>query len=311
LSAATQPVHRDLGSLEAMLGADLAALAREWGVDVERIAEVTGVRSSVRRRAAFAIDLVDGTRVKGRRFESAERALSVARLRDSLGDALAPLLARRGDAFLLEWVEGRSLDAIAPPAPSLLRRCGELLGAVHRRTASPPGLERSDEVDLLAAKLERSAAVLSDGGAIDAGTARSAVASALAHRPRAAASGVILKDLCAENIVLRPDGVLVVIDEANIAVGPLDLDLARTWCRWPMERDALESFTAGYEAHRSLATFLAHFPFWATVALLGAAASRIRSQAPGADAYLRRLARLLEHLECEGPRGENAFRVVT
>jgi hypothetical protein len=276
--------------MSAKLGPDLTWLVRAQGV-LASCEEVTRLASTTRQRGAFAIDLANGTRLKGRRFETAARARDVLEMRARLGDLVAPLVAATGDAFLLAWVEGAALDALAPLPLSLVRRCGEQLGALHLRHVDSEGT-----VDALVAKLELSAAAVVGAGLVDAETARRWVTVGLRQPPERVSNGLVLRDYCPENLVLRPDGAIVYIDEANLTLGPLDHDLARTWLRWPMPQDVWAAFVAGYEVHRSTATFMAHLPFWATLTSLSAAALRTRLQVTGAQDYLARLADVLrEH----------------
>ena len=277
--------------LRARLGPDLAALARAR--DVVRCEEVTRLASATRQRGAFVLELADGTRLKGRRFESVERAQEVQALRARLGDLVPPLLAVAGDAFVLPWVAGETLDAL-PSSAALLRRCGELLGALHARHAEP-GPPTAAPIAALAAKLEASVATLVDLGLLSTDMARCCLVEGLRARPEVGAMGLILRDFSPDNLVLRPDGALVYIDEANLTLGPIDHDLARTWLRWPMSADERASFIAGYEVHRSSAAFTRHLRFWATLALTSAAVLRARLQVSGAHDYLARLGPVLDH----------------
>jgi hypothetical protein len=60
-------------------------------------------------------------------------------------------------------------------------------------------------------------------------------------------------------------------------------------------RAHLGALADGYLEHRGLADFERHFGFWATCVLVGSAATRVRSQAPGAHAAIERLRQLHAH----------------
>jgi Phosphotransferase enzyme family len=274
------------------LGADLLALIRARGVPLRKLTAITGLPSPVRRRAAFAVEFSDGTRLKARRFKSAQRADSVARLRGSIGAGFAPILAQRGDGMLLEWVEGCSLASLDPIPGDVLRRCGRMLGALHRLPSETPPEGPSAGPEELFAKLERNLEVVRSAQLLDPELCRRALADADAHRPERPTLGIIHKDFCAENIVLASNGSLVCVDDATLSTGPHDLDLARTWYRWPMCARDSAWFADGYQEHRSLAGFLRHFRFWATCVLVGSAATRLRGASPGAQAPIERLRRL-------------------
>jgi Ser/Thr protein kinase RdoA (MazF antagonist) len=114
--------------------------------------------------------------------------------------------------------------------------------------------------------------------------------------------GVIHKDFCAANVVIGTDGAPVCVDNANVSVGPHDLDLARTWYRWPMGAEDRRHFAAGYEEYRRLAACLRHFAFWAACVLVGSASIRLRARAPGGLEPLDRLSVLLDRA-ARGARG--------
>ena len=99
----------------------------------------------------------------------------------------------------------------------------------------------------------------------------------------------------------------VCIDNAKLAVGPLDFDLAMAWYRWPMSRSERAHFASGYEEHRSMKGFLEHFSFWAPCVLLGSASIRLRARVGGVDVPVERLRRLLEFLEPERRNEEHPF----
>ena len=285
----------ETNELARVLGSDLLALIRARGVPVTKLTAITALPSPVRPRAAFAVDFADGTRLKARRFKSAQRADAVARLRAAAPADFAPMLARRGDAMLLAWVEGRSLASLEAVPAAVLRRCGRMLGALHALRCEEWVAGAPASSQAFFEKLERNLELLLTAKLLDADLARRALAAADAKRPRDVTLGIIHKDFCAENLVLGSDDSLVCVDDATLSTGPHDLDLARTWARWPMREAEIAHFASGYQEHRSLAGFERHFDFWATCVLVGSAATRVRSLAPGAHASIERLRQLHAH----------------
>lgn len=282
------------GELANAVGTDLAALVEAQDSPLASCTEVTALPSPVRRRSAYRLELADGTRLKGRRLESPERAENVERLRRRIGPGYARILDRRGEALLLEWVEGRCLASLDPIPAEVLRHCGRLLGALHRVDAGDHDETLTTSVDDVVGKLERNAGILERTGTLEPGLLRRVVAIALENRPQEPEPGIIHKDFCAENIVLDTSGAPVCIDNAKLAVGPLDLDLAMAWYRWPMSRSARAHFASGYEEHRSMKGFLEHFWFWAPCVLLGSASTRLRARVGGLEVPLERLLAVLE-----------------
>jgi len=285
----------ETNELSRVLGSDLLALIRARGVPVTKLTAITALPSPIRKRAAFAIDFADGARLKARRFQSSRRADAVARLRAAAPADFAPLVARRGDAMLLAWIEGRSLASLEGVPAAVLRRCGRMLGALHALRCEEwvEGAPASPQA--VFEKLERNLELLLTAKLLDADLARCALAAADAKRPHEVSLGIIHKDFCAENLVLACDDSLVCVDDATLSTGPHDLDLARTWARWPMREDEVADFASGYQEHRSLAGFERHFHFWAACVLVGSAATRVRSLAPGAHAPIERLRQIHAH----------------
>lgn len=278
--------------LARILGTDLLALIRARGILLTKLTAITALPSPVRKRGAFALEFADGTKLKGRRLESAERADAVVRVRDAIGEGFARILARRGDALLLEWVEGESLASLEAVPSHVLRRCGRMLGALHQLRCGPLLEGPIPSPDDLFEKLERNAELLLGAQRLDATLARRALDAAAANRPGQVTVGIIHKDFCAENLVVGPADSLVCVDEASLSIGPHDLDLARTWYRWPMHGEDLAHFAGGYQEHRSLSGFLRHFRFWSTCVLIGSAATRHRSLAAGVQQPIERLQQL-------------------
>jgi predicted glycosyltransferase len=286
--------RRSRALLETLVaaGPDLRALARARG-PLRAIEPLTRRPSPRSTRAACKLAFADGSRSKGRRLRDPERARRVERLLAAAGDGFPRVLARRGDALLLEWIDGTPLDALPVVPADVLRGAGELLGALHRLDADGwsdgplPG-----PADAFA-RLERDLAALASAQALDAERVRRVLESAAAQRPRRASVGFVHRDFCAENLALAAPGGLVSIDNASLDLGPHDLDLARTWVRWPLSREERAHFAGGYEKHRGLDDFLAHFAFWASCSLVHTAAKRLRLRAPDAREPLERLERVL------------------
>jgi hypothetical protein len=280
--------------LEPIIGADLLALIRERSESLVSLTEVSALPSPVRRRAAFRLEFAGGLTLKGRRLESAARASRIERFLGLGLDGFPRVLSRRGDALLIEWVEGRVLSALDPVPPAVLEQCGRMLGALHRLEAPEWLGVRSLSPEDSLAKLQMAAGLLSAAGELDRHLARMAVEAAAAARPRRVSGGITHKDFCAENIVLGPSRGPVSVDNGTVSFGPLDLDLARTWCRWPLSAADWQHFLRGYSEFRSHAGFAEHFAFWVIAALVASASSRLHSGTGHHREPLERLRRLLE-----------------
>jgi aminoglycoside phosphotransferase (APT) family kinase protein len=297
--------HAD--NIEARLGPDLSALVHAWPAPLASITEITGLPSSTRRRASFCVAFTDGTRLKGRRFETAERAAQVAGFLRRLRDGFPRVRQARGDAVLFEWIEGPVLDSLHPIPADVLVRSGGLLGSLHEIEPTEPVPDPQSAAKERCAKLEQHIELLIAEHALDRARARALCAAALTDAPRFLDCGIVHKDFCAANIVLR-EARPVSIDNANVAFGPFDLDLARTWDRWPMSAVEWRHFVDGYQRHRSVEWFLAHFFFWAVSALVGSAATRIRARSDRVCTPLERLRMLVDLSEGRANVDPVAFR---
>jgi Ser/Thr protein kinase RdoA (MazF antagonist) len=278
--------------MEALLGADLLSLIADR---ISRLVAVMPVSSAPSARddtAAVRLEFADGVVLKGRRVRNARRAETVEQLVGLAGDGFQPVRARRGRALLTEWVPGRVLTSI-DPSPDVMRRCGRLLANLHRITV-PDATRRHPDVDRALRNLQHDLETLQAAHAIDDLFSDRAVSLATTRIPPAATAGIIHNDFCAENIVLGRGGEITVIDNATITFGLHDMDLARTWLRWPMAPENGAEFVSGYRTGRSPEGFLEHFAFWAVCALSRAAANRLRRQMGGIESRLKMLASLLE-----------------
>ena len=278
--------------LRRRLGGELMEALRALGVRLVDALELRGNGYPGYRPTAYRLATADGQVLKGRRFASAaeaERAEYVARC---LGPQLvsAPLL-RSGAALVSEWVDG-----VPPsPAPSLLRRCGALHGAVHAQVVPDDCPHRPHTtMERRWATLEARAAELVDSAALAAGEVRRALEIAHRHAPRTCTIAFILGDFCAENMIVTPSGEVRFIDHETLSIDACEYDLARTWYRWPLSAAQRADYRDGYAARRNPESFEAHFLYWAITVLIGGARFRRRLHVDGAEEPLRRLRALLD-----------------
>src|SRR5262245_24772538 len=178
-------------------------------------------------RVTYRVELADGRVVKLRRGVTEERARTFASLAAAVGDPrLARVLARRGDVTLEEWVPGTALDRLAL-RDAHLAEGADLLAAIHLAEA-PPGFPAARVVSTEAARtgIEAALRTLSEAGAVEAPLAARLLAAAEARDPGSAPAGIIHTDLCAENMVVDPDGQMRAVDNEALRIGPTGFDLA-------------------------------------------------------------------------------------
>lgn len=282
----------------AELGGDLAALVRA-SRRVLRDVRPLSRRGVPPRATSFRLCFAAGPDLKGVILDHAARATTVAELASHLSGGLPRIVARCGAALLTEWVAGEDLRS-AGYDEVILRACGAWQARVHTQPV-PHRLEAGECLRQYSGTLCRKLGALRSAGALDAPTAAALEAYALAAVPARCELGILLGDCCAENLVWHDDAPCFV-DLETLALGPLDYDLARTWYRWPMAAAERRAWLAGYAARRPPEAFLAHFPFWATAALVNGAVFRLAARPEGAAVPLAALRALCAAL-AGGARG--------
>jgi hypothetical protein len=223
---------------------------------------------------AFRVTLADGRHLKARTMTGVERAVRVECILRALDHSAFPsVVARRGAILLLEWIDGEDLEELEP-RPGWVRAAAAIQAFLHAMPV-PPALERpADAIGATTAKLERDVAALVADGTVAA--AESAALLALARRsaPDACRTGIVHRDLCARNMIVRPSGEICLVDNETMAVGACEFDLARTWYRWPLSRGEREEYFRAYGRTHDPRPFLAHFAFWALAVLADSACMR-------------------------------------
>jgi len=248
-------------------------------------------------RAAWQLRFADGRVLKGVRFNSDAVADRVECLLEPLGDRHFPrIVARRGPAMLLQWIEGAALNPRRCRA-GILRRCGFLQGWIHVQAAAGVAVPAVGSEPDWGARLESAAETLVKSGMLARPELEEVVGQARMHLPRTAARGITHGDFCAENLIVQQSDGLYVIDSETLQLDALDYDLARTWYRWPMRADQWAVYGEGYCEHRGLVDFKAHFPYWSVLVLLEAAVWHLTKGTGAASIPLRRLLALQAEAE--------------
>jgi aminoglycoside phosphotransferase (APT) family kinase protein len=180
--------------------------------------------------------------------------------------------------LLLEWIDGEPL-AEETSQPSVARAAGAIHAFLHAMPV-PQALQPLPD-DVLAAtatRLEADVSALAAEGIVTDSESRSALAVARRFAPERCRVGIVHRDLCGRNMIQRSSGELCLVDNETMALGSCEFDLARTWYRWPLPRDAREEYLRAYARTHDTRDFLASFPFWALAVLADSA--RMRARAP-------------------------------
>jgi hypothetical protein len=277
----------------APIGADLLGLVEACGARLSGVKELTTLPSPVIERAAWRLELDDGRVLKGRVFPHAVDAERFGELQAGLPRPGFPrLLGQSGRAVLLEWVPGEPVPA--EPSPSFLRRCGRLLGQLHRAPVPADAQARlASDATGLPRDLGGELLELAAAGALGAEEAEQLAALAERDQPAQAERGLAHLDLSPENVVVGASGEPWVVDNATLCIAPLDYDLARTFYRWPLSDAARAAFLDGYRELRHPGGFEAARGYWSLCAALQSALLRLRRRSGDVSAPVAALRRLL------------------
>ena len=297
-----------LAAATSAIDDDLAVLLER--TDSRPIA-IEPVQSSVSPRAepgAFRVRLADGRCIKARVQTSRGHAERIEYFLGRLHhEGFPKVLARHGRALLLEWFDGEPLPD-RPPA-ELLERCASLHASVHLVPAPedcPYGIR---DVASFETKLESELRELCDLGIVAEPVGRTALQAAERFRPDGCAIGIVHRDICSENLIVRPGGAVAAIDNESLSLGAREFDLARTWYRWPMERARRRIYLEAYTrvVGGGIDPFLAHFPFWAIAVLADSARLRAGATPQVSRVPVERLSELLAVLQRGVPGAESVF----
>lgn len=275
------------------------ALVR-WGARARSWLRVTGPRAALDTRVAYRLELDDGRVVKARRCSDEAHARDVWQIHRHVSiPGLARIYARDGRVLIEEWVEGTPLPR-ADGTPEHVVAAATILACLHGAEQIGDAVARSMTVVERLAQAQRDLALLAERNALLRGQARTLRDALGRLDPGVAATGIIHRDFCAENMVRRPDGRICVIDNEGLAVGPLAYDLGRVWCRWPMPAAAWGLFLATYAAQRAQVLPDSSLIVWKIAATARSAALRLASDPGRLQEPLTRLRELSDALGAAG-----------
>jgi aminoglycoside phosphotransferase (APT) family kinase protein len=227
----------------------LPGAMKALGVEAASATPLVGIQPWSPRPRSYLISTPDGCRLKVRLARREALAARAAWLGQQLGDPRFPApLARVGRVTAEPWIDGVPLSSL-PLRHAYLDDAADLLARVHRFAGvGPEHLPRVRSVLPVVRRAERHLVELAAAGQItsrDAATFGDLVRRDL---PAATGWGLTHGDFCAENLVRRPDGELVCVDNELIGRGFIEYDLGRCWYRWPMPGAAYERFEATYRS---------------------------------------------------------------
>lgn len=214
---------------------DVVRALHDLGFEPSSFTPIGGYPRWRQGRVTYRVELTSGDVVKVRRLTRTLAPKRAARLVAALDDPDLPApLFLEGRVTVERWIDGDSLATIGARSRDV-DGAADLLARLHARTLVPGHAFR--RVGSLVPLYEKTCAridALQDVGLLTRGEQRRLVKELRGGLPARATRGVVHGDLCAHNLVVTADGRVVSIDNERVRIDFLDLDLARTWLRWPM-----------------------------------------------------------------------------
>jgi hypothetical protein len=223
------------------------ALRELLGPDVRRAEPLHNDEPWLPYVRTFVIDLDDGQRLKARFVEQRGRAAASASLTRLLDDPRLPApTAQIGSVTIDAWVPGETLATLGWHAGELAA-AAELLATLHTFAGGPhEHLPHERRTSHLAEGAVAALLAPARDGSLDAAMADEVVGVLRESLPERARWGVSHGDFAPVNLVLTLDGQLISIDNERVHRGFLDLDLARSWYRWPLPETEQAHFDTAY-----------------------------------------------------------------
>lgn len=285
---------------------EILSLAEEIGAGPVRVEALEGPDSPRLVPSAFRVSFADGRRMKAHWLGSPQRAARVERLLGLIDQPAFPaVIARRGRVLVLEWIDGERAAEDGPAAAKVRLTAAALQARVHD-TRVPADLDQrpAEVIAELTAKLRDGVAALAAAGIVTADEARTIYDLTARFAPIACRVGIVHRDFCVGNLVVRPNGAIGVIDNETLTVGACEFDLARTWYRWPLPPHGREEYWGAYARAGEMDSLLRHFPFWALTTLVDSARMRLPAASAVRAVPVERLRAFLATL-CDGADPES------
>ena len=283
------------------LGPDLLALLKKQNLQLKSVERLVHLDAPAHLTDTFRLVSTAGNSFKARNALNEARAERIDYFLARLGKLAFPAVeARCGRSILLQWISGEQLTHDS--ACAQLEAAGRLLGKLHAQPIPPdcPYAAPADTAQA-GARIEQSLLKLKSADLLGRDTADVILQVASDNQPARASSCIIHTDLCPDNLVLDAEGRLRSIDNESLQIGFSDLDLARSWYRWPLESNSGEAFLSGYTHHADPAAFRKHFAFWFTAVLLESIVYRLESPSGAWNTPLTRLNNFAREPESELP----------
>lgn len=286
-------VMTDRRSLRSTIGDDIFSVLATAGLTPIAAAAITTLPSPISTHATFRITLANGCRIKARRMKGIAKARRFARVRRAVSYTQLPtIIAAEGKIVVEEWIEGTPLSELQLSCERL-EQAAKILGELHATTSlEGRSLLRSRSTEAIRRRVERQLQSVRDRGAITEAEQEHLLNMVDTFAPERAVVGLTHNDLCAENLVEDEDGHLYAIDNEHMKLDFLDFDLARTWYRWALPKQAWGTFLSRYGKWSSLPSSESE-PFWRIAAIAKSADLRTAKRISNSDVPLDKLREIL------------------
>lgn len=260
------------------LPGDLPSLINRYAKEVFQIHRIDGlfIGDPDLHGATYCIIFADETRLKARFWRRGSDLQFQTHVHERLSpERFTRILFQSDQSTIENWIDGETIGDSKDT--SMTMEAGRLLGLIHE--TPPPDLsthQNHKSIEEYESELIVGLDQLTSFEFIDLPFAKQVHNAAMAAKPGTAEVGLIHRDFCGENLVLS-NNLVCSIDNTTFALGPFDIDLARTWYRWRMPAEQWTAFLEGYSQHRDDTFFRKHGFFWKASVLVQATLMRFRA----------------------------------
>jgi hypothetical protein len=225
---------------------------------------------------AFRLEMADRRRLKWYECDSPARAREVVRASAALerhGVGVPAVVATWRHTVVAAWVEGVPLASLG--SIRVAEGLAAFQGALHAASPGAPASRRFRHLAWLLARLRRTAA-----GHLTPPAIAHVEALFSACQPRGLRTRIVHPDLTPENVIVAPDGRLVVVDNEFLAIGTgFELDVVNT-AHSVGSGEPADGYLARYASLFDTGTLGDRPAYWRACFLLKLAGKRFRDGRP-------------------------------
>jgi len=199
----------------------------------------------------------------------------------------------------MEWVEGKMLSE-SKCSDELIAMAAKIQGNLHKTLVPEEFLTTGVEsTDFWQDRLKKNINFLKEGKYLTVKDAEKLIKLSDFKRLVEFDCGLTHGDFCPDNLLIRENGDLNVIDFELLAIRPLAFDLAKTTFLWPMNQKQRKIYIQNYKSFHSTENFFKNFSFWMIFVLASSAAFHIKAEITEAKKSIKKLRKTAKYKEQE------------